>query len=188
MLVCKPCKYYVKENAGHSAIRYCPEGHELEKSDTVPLPAIQPARRTMRLFGILIDFIIIAVIAFVILILPIPIFSQELGAIVICGFWLLRDINGRSLGKAALGTEVVGRTGTRSTSMQRIVRNIPFGIAILPLFIPFLGYLDFPVQSLMFLLECIVVLITGERLGDKLAGTMVIQQGSLRLAPRHLED
>ena len=135
-----------------------------------------------RFGGFLIDFVIVWPLN---LISVIPI----IGPLIVIFYWLLRDINGRSLGKAIVGTTIIGKHGRPATAMQRIVRNLPFAIFTLLLFIPIVGELAaFLLQALAFTAEVIAVLITGERIGDKIAGTTVVKRGAASIPHRRVDS
>lgn len=159
----------------NSSQRYCECGHELV-SVADPAPR-QPASRMARFGGILVDWIVFLPFAFLLGVIPI------IGPTVVILLWLFRDINGRSPGKVIVGTTIISRHGGPAKPMQRVIRNLPFGLALLPLFFPLIGV---PVAGtldlLMTIAEMIVVLATGERIGDKMAGTMVVKRSSVTAA------
>lgn len=92
-------------------------------------------------------------------------------------YWLLSDVTGCSLGKLAVGTQVVKRDGTVAGVRARIARTIPIAIGPALLLIPLFGYILALVVSIpVILLEDIHSLAVCERLGDKLAGTAVVNR------------
>lgn len=91
-------------------------------------------------------------------------------------YHLLRDIQGASLGKHLLGMRVVSKTGGEATNGQRVLRNILFAVPVACMILPIIGhiigaFLGFAIT----VTEAIMLLSTGERLGDKLANTVVIK-------------
>ncbi|MBZ5525633.1 MAG: RDD family protein, partial [Acidobacteriia bacterium] len=110
----------------------------------------------------------------------------EIAALCFVLFLLFRDINGKSPGKLVTGTMVVGRAGSPSTTKQRLIRNLPFAITMLPLFIPILGYISYGLLDLMFLIESIIVLAGKRRIGDQMAGTIVVRRNTLPIRQARL--
>lgn len=96
-------------------------------------------------------------------------------------YMLMRDMNGASLGKLALGLRVVREDGSEASTSRRILRNLPLSLANLPILLPMFG-LDVIITSatvgLVSLLEGIFLLTTRRRIGDRLAGTVVIGRAS----------
>ena len=109
-------------------------------------------------------------------------------------YWILRDIRGASLGKWALGMEVRDVGGGTSSGGARVFRNLPFGLygfilvlvgmaSLLALIIPPLGVIaglfgTVAVIGLNFaviFVEFAMLLITGRRIGDRLAQTIVVR-------------
>ena len=92
-------------------------------------------------------------------------------------YWLLRDVNGASLGKSVLGSYVAAEDGVPATTSQRILRNVPLAIPGLLGMIPLIGIVfEFVVAILIFGGEALFLLATGRRLGDRLAGTQVFRK------------
>lgn len=106
----------------------------------------------------------------------IPILGQIMVGVVLCGYWLLRDIQGASLGKLALGCRVASvPTGAANPQKGRILRNLPIAVIPLCFTIPFVGFLlVLFIGPTIIMAEIITLLITGRRLGDMLAGTTVL--------------
>jgi len=181
-LVCTnhSCSYTrVHGPLNNSSQRYCECGHELVS--VADPPPRQPASRMARFGGITLDAIIFFPFGLILGLIPI------IGAAVVILLWLFRDINGRSPGKVIVGTTIISRHGGPATPMQRVVRNLPFALPLLPLFFPVIGV---PVAGsldlLMAIVENIAVLVTGERIGDKLAGTMVVKRSSVTAAQQSI--
>ncbi len=100
-----------------------------------------------------------------------------LGGIVLVAYWLLRDITSASLGKLALGLRVVAKNGTPAEQGARVLRNLPLAIGPAFMIIPLAGLALGPVIALIVnFIEGVFVLAQGERLGDKIAGTMVVRR------------
>jgi uncharacterized RDD family membrane protein YckC len=109
----------------------------------------------------------------------IPIIGQIIAGLFLASYWLLRDITGNSLGKMLLKTHVVLRNGEESGTGARVLRNLPLMIAPVLFMIPFIGYiLGSSVSIIVILVESIMLLTQGERLGDKLAGTIVVKKAA----------
>jgi uncharacterized RDD family membrane protein YckC len=99
-----------------------------------------------------------------------------LSPLFLLAYWLLRDFNGASLGKMAMGTAVISKNGQAATQGSRILRNVPLAIPNMLMLIPILGWIAaVPVAFIVIVAEIIALLSTGERLGDKLANTMVVK-------------
>lgn len=165
------------------ALQYCPDcGRRME---TVPIQGseqIQQTSRWARFGGFLLDALILTPFA-----LLISFFIPGIGPIFAVCFWLFRDMNGSSIGKAIVGTVVVSRDGRRARAMQRVVRNLPFAVPLLPMFVPFIGTAPAEgLQALVISVEIIAVFITGERLGGKLANTMVVKKSALPAIQRSM--
>jgi uncharacterized RDD family membrane protein YckC len=90
--------------------------------------------------------------------------------------------NGQSLGKMVVGLEVVDEEGNPCDIKASIYRNIPF---VLFFFFPVLHVLGLILLVLvglpLLLIELWLVVVddTGERLGDRVAGTRVVLKGRL---------
>jgi uncharacterized RDD family membrane protein YckC len=156
------------------ALQFCPTcGNRLEVTGPVDVPPAQPLSRGRRVAAFLIDLVVAIILEAIASVLG------TLSAILLALFWLLRDINGASPGKIVLGLVVQNRAGGPSTASQRILRNLPFAISALPLVVPVLGTaVAYPTQLILLVVETILVLSTGERIGDKLAGTKVAMRSS----------
>jgi uncharacterized RDD family membrane protein YckC len=128
----------------------------------------------LRAVGYIVDAMPSAILS---LIMIIPIIGQFFGGILVGSYWLLRDIKGASLGKMLVGTRVVAVGGGEASTNARILRNLPLCIGPFLFAIPILGYaIGGAVTSLSFLIEIIMVLTQGSRLGDRFAGTMVVKK------------
>lgn len=124
-----------------------------------------------RIGALIIDALISIPLAFI---TAIP-FVGIIGGLLAVAYWLCRDLVRPSLGKKALGLEVVGMNGERPTDQQLIMRNIPLAIPSLVSMIPFLGIVAGPVLSvIVFVVELVMFISQGQRFGDQLAKTQVV--------------
>jgi len=103
--------------------------------------------------------------------------ASFLAGIVLFPYWLLRDVTGASPGKHFLGLRVAAKDGGAATTGSRILRNLPLAVGPALLLIPVLGAFMAPVVAIpLVLTETILVLSKNERLGDKIAGTVVVKK------------
>jgi uncharacterized RDD family membrane protein YckC len=136
--------------------------------------AATPAEKGIRVAGYLIDVVPAIVLG---LFVMFPVLGPIIAGLLLSPYWLLRDISGASIGKLILGYKVVLKGGQPASVGARILRNLPLAVGPAFLIIPFLGYLLGPaVSCIAVLVEGILVLTGGERLGDKIAGTTVIKK------------
>ena len=92
-------------------------------------------------------------------------------------WWLLRDINGASLGKSIVGSTVLTEGGHLCTTNQLILRNVTLAIPAILHMIPLFGILIGPIAALIIWpVEILLLLVTGRRIGDRLAGTDVFRK------------
>jgi uncharacterized RDD family membrane protein YckC len=109
-------------------------------------PALPLADKGTRVVGYLIDVVPTLLIGLLGLI---PIVGIMLKGLLLCPYWLLRDVTGSSLGKLVMGSRVVLKDGREAPVSARILRNLPIAIPGGLLVIPFLGYvLDSAIFSL----------------------------------------
>jgi len=107
----------------------------------------------------------------------IPFIGPILAGLLLTPYWLLRDVMGGSFGKVLLGLRVVGKDGRPATKGALVARNLPLIIGPAMMVIPLLGYVFGPGAAFVcILIEAISLLATGERLGDKIAGTVVVKR------------
>ncbi len=133
-----------------------------------------PEERVKRVVGYLIDVVPMLVLA---LLHFLPVVGWMLYGLLHILYWLLRDINGASIGKTVMGSYVADVNGGPSTTSQRITRNIPLAIPGLFGLIPLLGIIfEIPIALLIFVGEAALLLLTGRRFGDRLAGTTVLRK------------
>lgn len=86
---------------------------------------------------------------------------------------------GQSLGKMVFGLEVLFPEGMPCDLKASIYRNIPFSMALLFAAVPFIGWILLVVAGIPILLvELWLVIVDdkGERLGDRIAGTTVMER------------
>jgi len=85
---------------------------------------------------------------------------------------------GQSLGKMVFGLEVVTSDGSPCDLKASIYRNIPFELALLFAAVPFLGWILLIIVGIPILLIELWLIIAdhnGSRLGDRIAGTTVVE-------------
>ena len=108
-----------------------------------------------------------------------------IGWLIGAAYMALRDgftfepVDGQSLGKKLLNLRaVVVETGRRCDYVLSIKRNLPFIIPMIFMVIPVVGWIIGAVLYLVAIIIEIILVITdenGERIGDKIAGTRVIE-------------
>lgn len=104
-------------------------------------------------------------------------FIGIIGAPLLCAYWISRDsfFGGQSIGKKALGLKVIKPDGSPFTWADSVKRNLVY-FGYLVLMIPWLGIiLNAVVNIPLGILELILVLTGGQRLGDKQGGTYVVR-------------
>ena len=139
---------------------------------TYPPQVEERGRRVIAYLIDLVPMILLALVHF----LPV-VGSMFYGLIHIC-YWLFRDYTGSSLGKMALGAYVTNEDGGPSTTQQRIMRNLPLAIPGIIGLIPLIGIIFHLILGLIiFGGEAILLLATGRRMGDRIAGTNVYRKG-----------
>jgi uncharacterized RDD family membrane protein YckC len=131
----------------------------------------QIASRGSRILAYIID---ISLFWFISLFTIIPV----LGSVIDLGllfYMLLRDVTGASIGKRVIGLRVMNvTTGAPASIGQCIARNFIFAIPLFVEWIPVVGF--FVGNSFMIVLglvELVMLLSMGRRLGDYIAGTTV---------------
>lgn len=141
-----------------------------------PVEAIVPvvADKWLRVAGYLIDLIpaiILGLVAFI------PFVGIIIAGLFLTPYWLLRDVGGASLGKVLLGMRIATLDGQPASTGARVLRNLTLIPVPLCMIIPLIGYvLVTPVAVIVILVEAIMLLSQGARLGDKLAGTVVVKK------------
>ena len=152
-----------------------------------PVPSTGQPDLVKRAVAVIIDAVLVAIVGGVV-----GIVSGVLGAAVGLAAWLLRDValQGRSPGKKVMGLNVATASGAPVTPIDSIKRNATLAVgqlgSLIAAAIPLLGLLPaFPLWGIGFLLgvyELYLVVTNQPRLGDKLAGTHVVVDGSPAVA------
>ncbi len=133
-----------------------------------------PEEKGRRVVAYLIDLVPMLILALVHLL---PIVGWMLYGFLHACYWLLRDVGGASIGKSVMGSFVASENGAPSTTSQRILRNVPLAIPGVIGMIPLIGIIfEFVVAVVIFGGEAILLLATGRRFGDRLAGTSVFRR------------
>ena len=174
-------------SAPHQSYRYepgaaaqPPPAYRGYQSSFVPVATVAQqagyvlATKPMRWLAMFIDHLLILL---VIPIALIPLIGGLIAGGLIIAFWVMRDVKGASPGKQLLGLQVVSKDGQPATREALIKRNLPFAVPHILQIIPYAGIflsalLMFPIN----LIEAILVVATGERIGDRIAGTMVVKK------------
>ena len=130
---------------------------------------VKRAGLLLRIFAKVLDFILIAAVAEIV---------PRAGFYAGLAYLLISDglFDGRSIGKLLIGLRVVSATGEVPCSMREsIMRNAPLGAGLLLFKLPWIGWI-FPVC--ISAVEFLILLGSknGMRLGDELAGTIVIEK------------
>jgi len=159
---------------------FCPEcGTRLPEGSVAPQPGVQAvpfvvASKFSRICGFAID-LALSVLAAVFLIVPGA--GQIVAGLIWIVYFLFRDINGASIGKMLLGNVVISKNGRPASARQKILRNILLVLPDLVEWIPLAGLVAGPGVLIVILgVEGLTLVATGERLGDKFAGTMVVKR------------
>ncbi len=125
-----------------------------------------------RIGAFLIDLIISVPLG---LIWLIPIIGTLVGGFALLVYWLLRDLIGPSIGKRLTGLAIVKPNGGPAGAGQLVLRNLPLALPYIILMIPLLGtFIGAGLDISILLIELIFVVADGRRLGDKMAGTVVV--------------
>ncbi len=126
-----------------------------------------------RWFAWVLDIVIVILVSLLALI---PLLGGILVAITGTGYLLMRDHRGASIGKRAMGLRVIGSDGRPANRNALILRNTLLALPYLLHFIPYLGiFLTMIVWIPVCFIESLSTLITGRRIGDRLAGTIVVK-------------
>ena len=128
------------------------------------------AKSFERYFGYLLEIFPLILLSF----LPI------IGGILATTYVVFRDsFNGQSIGKLILKTRVVRIDDRQPASVREsAMRNLPLAITFFLTILPFIGHIVAGfVGTLVFVIEAIAIATDkdGRRLGDKLAGTIVVR-------------
>jgi len=86
---------------------------------------------------------------------------------------------GQSLGKMVFGLEVQSMEGEPCALKASVYRNLPFSLALLFAVVPFIGWILLVLAGIpILLIELWLVIVDdkGERLGDRISGTSVVER------------
>ncbi|MGB9847530.1 MAG: RDD family protein, partial [Desulfotomaculales bacterium] len=100
-----------------------------------------------------------------------------LGGIAATVYMLVRDglFNGQSVGKRVVGLKVE-KDGCPAAFADSVKRNLILAVPDVLLIIPVAGFVLYAVAiSIVTIIETLFVLLNGWRLGDKFAGTQVVE-------------
>jgi uncharacterized RDD family membrane protein YckC len=148
-------------------------------SPTTPTATAAKADLTKRFIAALIDGVINGLLSFLVG-LAIPFVGGILGA----AYVLLKDgldvefMDKRSIGKKLMKLRPIRLDGGMMDINTSIMRNWPLAIGSIISIIPILGWVLGPLIAAVFSIVELVLVLTdpeGRRLGDKLAGTKVIE-------------
>lgn len=104
----------------------------------------------------------------------IPIAGERVYLLLAALWWLMRDARGASLGKRILGLRVETLNGGSVTLRQAAVRNATLAAPLALALIPVAGLVLAPgIGAFLCLGEIASLALTGKRIGDKLAGSVV---------------
>jgi uncharacterized RDD family membrane protein YckC len=126
-----------------------------------------------RLAGYLID-VLIAIPLMIIAVIPL---IGIIGAPLLCLYLVSRDalLGGQSVGKRVAGVRVIRSDGMQFTWSDSIKRNIIYFIPVF-LMIPWIGHIATGVLSVPFgLIELILIISGGQRIGDRIGNTYVVK-------------
>src|SRR5579884_4474531 len=186
MIYCSNCGTQAEDTAA-----FCPNcGTSLAASGAAPITGAVPAGSAIptaptsysgqtedvgrRVVAFLIDVVPILLLSLLHLL---PVFGWMLYGLLHALWWLLRDMNGASPGKSVIGCYVASANGGPSTTGQRILRNLPLAIPGFLGVIPLIGVvLEFFLALAIFAIEALMLLTTGRRIGDRIAGTTVLRK------------
>ncbi|MFL6375624.1 MAG: RDD family protein [Pyrinomonadaceae bacterium] len=158
---------------------YQPSGYQ----QPAPMMQVQPSAQASypggdfllgpRLGALLIDGLCAIPLTFL-AVIP---FLGIIGAPILCAYWVSRDafFGGQSIGKKVVGLKVIKPDGSPFLWADSVKRNIIY-FALLVLMIPlyglaFNGFLSGPLG----LVELIMVVTGGQRIGDRMGGTYVVR-------------
>lgn len=133
---------------------------------------MKKASAGQRMGGYLVDFLVTIPLG---MIWMIPIIGTLVGGLAMLLYWLLRDIINPSLGKRVSSLRVMSARGGGASTGQLILRNLPLAFPNLILMIPLFGFvLGAALDTMIIVTELVFVLADGRRIGDRLAGTVVM--------------
>tara|TARA_R110002111_G_scaffold258083_1_gene326858 strand:+ start:102321 stop:103124 length:804 start_codon:yes stop_codon:yes gene_type:complete len=166
------------------AVKTAPVKTATVKTPAVKIVAVDTAAMETASVGLRVcAYIIDCLVTFVLTpFIFIPILGQVMIGVFLFFYWLLRDVGGASPGKLILGMQVGNNTGDPFRVGPRIMRNILLSIGPMLFCIPIVGFLiGAPIALLIILLEVVMLLATGKRIGDRLGGTSVKTIPKVRL-------
>ncbi|NND71842.1 MAG: RDD family protein [Rhodothermales bacterium] len=147
-----------------------------ERSDLIVPETRQKAGKIKRTLAALVD---IAIAALMMSIIPL------VGDVAAVAYLLLRDgldiplMKGRSIGKTLLGIRPVDLNGRSLSISKSIKRNLPFAVGPAIQVLPLLGWLFGPLIAIAAAVIEVSLVFSdenGRRMGDKFAGTMVVDE------------
>ncbi len=166
-----------------SASPYSQSGYSSQIAASHPHAMVEPADKLIRFLAWMIDVLIVVpflfVLGFVLGLIPVIglLIGGMAGGLLGTAYFLLRDFNGASPGKMLLGLKVVSRNGQPADQKALILRNVTLAAPHLLNLIPIIGWLFAIVIAVpVGLTEAICALVKGERMGDMLAGTLVVKK------------
>ena len=134
------------------------------------------ANTSQRIVAGFVDLAPLLVVTLAVSVFVTPFDVGSMVARLIAGFGLLvKDVTGASLGKWLVGVRVTDMTGTSSGAVRRLFRNLTLAAAPLLMGVPYAGR----IAVMISMVEMVLVLAQQERLGDRLAGTVVIRRAVL---------
>jgi uncharacterized RDD family membrane protein YckC len=141
-------------------------------------PQVDSSILLIRWVALMID----GLIAFPLMILAILPIISLLGTPLVVAYFISRDVlmgNGQSIGKRLMGLKVVKSDNTPVVWVDSVKRNIVFFayLALIAFTIPYLGWIVAAILmiplKILFIVETIMVIATGRRMGDNLGTTYV---------------
>ncbi|HQR39358.1 MAG TPA: RDD family protein [Blastocatellia bacterium] len=139
-----------------------------------PSAAGRPVGAFMRWLAYFLD---VLPMGFIHLIGMIPIVGNIVGGALGVLYMLFRDAMGASVGKQLLGSAIITSNGMVPSRKELVMRNVPLAIPYIFLMIPLVGPIICLIIGIpVFLTEHILALTTGLRIGDRLAGTRVVER------------
>ena len=143
-----------------------------------PAPvAVVPAPAISRAIAYVID-VFVTLILFPLALIPIA--GHVIVGILLGCYWFFRDAKKFSLGKKAMNLRILTESGGEPTEQQLTKRNLPLAIAGFILAAPLIGLVLGPIAGFIaVLMNAILIITEGRTLGDKWAGTIVVEGNRL---------
>ena len=126
-----------------------------------------------RVGAFLLDFLFSFPLA---LIWMIPFIGTIVGGFLLFLYWLFRDVMRPSLGKKIVGLDVAALNYGPPSTGSLILRNLLLALPTLIAMIPLVGVVGFGLDLFVILVEFILLISTGIRLGDRMASTIVVER------------